>query len=138
MPAWRQDVGKSQWGSLFCKRGASGEGLGQARKAPARRKQEAKAREVGGRLQGEEGLDIWLSKAAPPYGAQASSSYWHKKAEVKRFGNWRHPAMNSVAHPYHPCDLSKFHSPSQACLPTDSSFFSFPVKQDQYWLRTFV
>lgn len=68
MPTWRQDVGKSQWGSLFCKRGASGDGLGQAQKALARRKQEAKAREVGGRLQGEEGLDIWLSKAAPPYG----------------------------------------------------------------------
>lgn len=30
--------------------------------------------------------------------------------------------MNSVTRPYHLCDLSKFHGPSQAYLPTDSIF----------------
>lgn len=63
MPRLQQDVGKSQRVSLFYKRGASKDRLRQA--------QEAKAREVGNRLQGEEGLDIWLSKATPQYRTQA-------------------------------------------------------------------
>lgn len=77
MPRLQQCVGKSQRGPSLDKHGASRDRLGQA--------QEAKAREVGNRLPGEEGLDIWLSKATSQHGTQASSGYWQKKAVVKRF-----------------------------------------------------